>query len=231
MEETELQNELASIRSIMERSSKFISLSGLSGILAGVYALVGAGAAYKIIEDAHSKLEEAILRVRAQEPLVTTTPSFNSYVTDYSSLNWKLFAIAVIVLIASITTAILLSIRQAKRKNQPMWGSASRSLVFHTMVPLMAGGCLIAVLVFFKLNHFYHPYYGLVAPASLIFYGLALVSASNFTFGEVKYLGICEIILGLIAACLPGHGLLFWALGFGLLHIIYGARIYFKYDK
>jgi len=231
MEETELQNELASIRSIMERSSKFISLSGLSGILAGVYALIGAGLGYELIHDANSKFEDLVSRIRMAEPVVTTTPSFNRYDLDYSSLIWKLFAIAAVVLLASVVTAILLSSRQAKRKNQPMWGAASKSLLFNMMVPLITGGCLIAVLVFFKLNDFFHPYYGLVAPASLIFYGLALVSASNFTFGEVKYLGICEIFLGLYAACLPGHGLLFWALGFGVLHIVYGARIYFKYDK
>jgi hypothetical protein len=126
--------------------------------------------------------------------------------------------------LASIITAVLLSNRQAKRKGQPMWGAVSRQLMFHMAVPLLAGGVLIVILLL-------HQHYGIVSAASLIFYGLALFGASNFTFADVKYLGICEIILGLIAACLPGHGLLFWALGFGVLHIVYGARIYFKYDK
>jgi len=227
MEETELQNELASIRSIMERSSKFISLSGLSGILAGVYALIGAGAAYKIIGDYWGN---AYLYLNGAKTYVTSFPSFNRYMIG-DSLVWKLFAIAVVVLFASVTTALILSNRQAKKKNQPMWGSVSRLLMFHMAVPLLAGGALIIILVFFKIGNIPHTYYGLVAPISLIFYGISLVSASNFTFGEVKYLGICEIILGLIAACLPGHGLLFWALGFGVLHIVYGARIYLKYDR
>lgn len=74
-------------------------------------------------------------------------------------------------------------------------------------------------------------YYGIIAPSSLIFYGLALISASNFTFSDVRYLGILEILLGLIAACLPGYGLLFWAVGFGVLHIVYGSVMYFKYDR
>jgi len=91
-------------------------------------------------------------------------------------------------------------------------------------VPLLTGGCLI-------LLYIYREHYGWVAPSCLVFYGLALVGASNFTFGEVKHLGLCEIILGLIAACLPGNGLLFWGLGFGVLHIIYGSLMYFKYDK
>ncbi len=92
------------------------------------------------------------------------------------------------------------------------------------IVPLVTGGILTLIFLF-------RGYYGIVSPACLIFYGLALVSAANFTFGEVKYLGLLEITLGLICACLPGYGLLFWALGFGVLHIIYGGMMYFKYDK
>ncbi len=230
MEEKELQDELASIRSLMERSSKFISLSGLSGILAGVYALVGAGLGYKFINDAFSDTNFYLNGKRIQLDS-SPFPFFNRYMIDTSSLIWKLFAIALVVLLASVVTAILLSRRQAKRKNQPMWGTASRSLLFHMGVPLITGGCLIAVLIFFKTGSAFHPYYGLVAPVSLIFYGLALLSASNFTFTDVKYLGLFEIVVGLTAACFPGHGLLFWAFGFGVLHIIYGGMMYFKYDK
>jgi len=222
MEETELQNELASIRSIMERSSKFISLSGLSGILAGVYALIGAGVAYMVINDdpdyAFSrKIGQTVLGDHSRGQLYVNF-------SDYSNLILKLAAIALLVLIASIATAIILSSRQAKKKGQSMWGAVSRQLLFHMAVPLITGGILIGILLL-------HGHYGIISAASLIFYGLALFGASSFTFADVKYLGICEIILGLIAACLPGHGLLFWALGFGVLHIVYGARIYLKYDR
>ncbi len=228
MEEKEIHDELSAIRNLMERSSKFISLSGLSGILAGVYALIGAGLAYMLLKDTDRGAEVYINGAREQ---LDVAPFFNRNLIDYSSLVWKLIFIAIIVLLASVITAIMLSTRQAKRKNQPMWGAVSRQLLFNMTVPLLAGGGLIAILIFFKINNISHVYYGLVAPVSLIFYGLALVSASNFTFGEVKYLGLCEITIGLIAACLPGHGLLFWALGFGVLHIIYGSRIYLKYDR
>lgn len=228
MEEKEIHDELSAIRNLMERSSKFISLSGLSGILAGVYALIGAGVAYMLLKDAEPGADIYLNGTRTH---ISAPPFFNRYVVDYSSLVWKLIFIAVIVLLASIITAIQLSKRQAKRKDQPMWGAVSRQLMFNMAVPLLAGGGLIVVLIFFKINNISHVYYGLVAPASLIFYGISLVSASNFTFGEVKYLGLCEIALGLIAACLPGHGLLFWAFGFGVLHIIYGSRIYLKYDR
>jgi hypothetical protein len=223
MEEKELRDELTSIRSLMERSSKFISLSGLSGILAGVYALIGAGIAYKLIDDANPDRYVSVNGIRVPIPHYGGTPSFNRHIAD-PNLVWELIAIGVVVLLASVITAILLSSRQAKRKGQHIWGTLSQSLLFHVAVPLVTGGMLTLIFVF-------RGYYSVVSPACLIFYGLALVSASNFTFGEVKYLGLLEIALGLICACLPGYGLLFWAFGFGVLHIIYGGMMYFKYDK
>ncbi len=208
MEEKEIRDELSSIRSLMERSSKFISLSGLSGILAGVYALIGAAAAYMIIQN---------------NPISGRIPLFE-LIADAVNVLLILFAIAFIVLIASLLTAFVLSNRIAKRKGQPIWGNASKILVLNTSIPLITGGIFIIILL-------YQGYDTFIIPAMLVFYGLALVSASNFTFSDVKYLGLLEIVLGLVAACVPQFGLLFWALGFGVLHIVYGSIMYFKYDK
>ena len=207
MKENEIQNELASIRSLMERSSKFISLSGLSGILAGVYALIGAIVAYFSLYNGENR--------------DLSSPYYYSFRYVMTSL---LFFIAILVLLASLVTGFILTNRKAKKKGQPIWGYTSRAILFNMSVSLIAGGIMILILV-------WREYYGIVAPASLIFYGLALVSASNFTFKDVRYLGLSEIILGLIAACLPGYGLLFWAIGFGVLHIVYGSMMYFKYDR
>jgi len=203
----EIEEELVSIRSMMERSSKFISLSGLSGILAGVYALIGAGFAY-------NDLYNGIGRHHYN-------PHYR-IVEDIEAA--YLMILAILVLTASLLTGFILTKRKAKRNSQPIWGKVSRSLLLHLATPLITGGILIIVLI-------NRGYFGVAAPASLIFYGLALVSASNFTYKDVRYLGLCEIVLGLIAACLPGFGLLFWAIGFGVLHIIYGSLMYFKYDK
>lgn len=205
MKDKELQDELVSIRNLMERSSKFISLSGLSGILAGVYALAGAGVAYYITNDfkADGSLSDFF---------------FLAKIVPY------LIGIALTVLVASLLTGLVLTYQKAKRKGQSVWGKSSKALLFHMAVPLVTGGVLIIIFV-------YRGYFGIVAPASLIFYGLSLISASNFTFTDVKYLGLIEIILGLIAACFPGYGLLFWAIGFGVLHIVYGIVMYLKYDR
>jgi hypothetical protein len=211
MKEEELHNELASIRNIMERSSKFISLSGLSGILAGLYALAGAAVAYKILYP----------QMPRYYPNSTTGEFYGQ--SRYYNLE-VILLIASIVFIASICTGIILTINKAKKKNQPIWGSTSRTLLINMLFPLITGGLIILILLSRGI-------YNIVAPLSLIFYGLSLTNASNFTFKDVRYLGLSEIILGLICACLPNYGLLFWSIGFGVLHIVYGSIMYLKYDR
>lgn len=208
MEENEIRDELMSIRSLMERSSKFISLSGLSGVLAGVYALIGSGAAWWIYKAGIST------------PNTTGFGSLGNVIDVF--LDFIIIALA--VLIASIVTAIVLSSRKARKNGQSVWGIASRSLMFYMGIPLLTGGAFILALLS-------NGQLSLAVPAMLVFYGLSLLSASIFTFTLIRFLGLCEIILGLIAVCLPGYGLLFWALGFGVLHIVYGSIMYFKYDK
>ena len=204
MKEKEIQDDLASIRSLMERSSKFISLSGLAGILAGVYALIGSAAAYYILEHPYSYQANTFFSLLRVVP--------------------QLIGIAVLVLVASVFTGIYLSYRKAKSKGQSVWNKTSKELLFYMAVPLFTGGALMLIFL-------YQGYFLLIAPASLVFYGLALIGASNFTFTDVKFLGLCEIILGLAAAALPEYGLPLWAIGFGVLHIVYGSVMYLKYDR
>lgn len=199
MEDKDLYDEISSIKKIMERSTKFISLSGLSGILAGVYALIGAGIGYEIVYG------KGILR--------------GGY-----SIDIQLFAIALAVLLLSVSTGIALTTRKASRKGQAVWNQSSKALLKNGMLPLLVGGAFILILLS-------HGYYHIIAPACLIFYGLALAAASQYTYGDVKWLGITEIVLGLLAMLLPGFDLLFWALGFGVMHILYGSIMYFKYDR
>jgi hypothetical protein len=200
------EKDLSSIRSMMERSVKFISLSGLSGVLAGVYALGGATAAYFTI---HYPVSPFRYRI---------------YSVNETSILSKLIVIATLVLVASIITGLWLSHRKAKRHQISLWNSASRRLMIDLAIPLVTGGLFILILL--STGH-----YGVAAPASLIFYGLALIQGSQHTYEEIRYLGISEIIIGLIAACLPGFGLVFWAFGFGVLHIIYGSVMHYRYDK
>ena len=219
MEDSKLQEDLASIRSMMERSSKFISLSGLSGIMAGIYALIGAALAYNIIY-------EPSRYTFGYEPQAGN-PYLQSGVWEelvFSPTILQLLFIAFGVLFAALVTGYALTSRKAKKHGQALWGKTSKALLFQMATPLLTGGFLIIILIS-------RGYFGIIAPACLAFYGLALVGASAYTFTDIRYLGICEIILAIMAAALPGYGLLFWAIGFGVLHIIYGSLMHLKYDR
>lgn len=194
------QKDLESIRELMERSVKFISLSGLSGIMAGIYALIGASVAYYLIYYRNS-------------------PYDGRDVVNLSGL----VALAVGVLVSSIATGLWLSSNKAKKAGVAIWDTTSKRLILNLSIPLLTGGFFILILL--TQGHF-----GLAAPACLIFYGLALINASPNLYEEVRYLGYLEITLGLVSAMMPGHGLLFWSIGFGVLHIIYGAIMYKRYD-
>jgi hypothetical protein len=201
MKEKDIYSEISSIRTLMERSTKFISLSGLSGVMAGIYALIGASIAYKLLNIDHVELYP-----------------------DKSNAITQLLVLALIVLVLSIVTCIWLTTRKAKRKGKSVWNQSSILLLKSGGLPLLTGGCFILLL--FIQGHF-----GIIAPGCLLFYGLALVAASQYTYGDVKWLGLCQIGLGLLATLMPGYGLFFWAFGFGVLHILYGSVMYFKYDR
>ena len=57
------------------------------------------------------------------------------------------------------------------------------------------------------------------------------VNASKYTLNDIRYLGLTEIFLGLVALVFLEYSLLFWAIGFGLVHIIYGIVMYYKYER
>lgn len=204
MKDNDLYSELNSIRNLMERSSKFISLSGLAGVLAGIYALIGAGIGYFLIEN-------------------NPGTESNSYM-DEPLIFWQLFMIAIAVLLFSIFTACGLTIRNAKSKRESVWNPVSRQMLRASGVPLLTGGLFILILL--GRGDYDH-----VAPACLIFYGLALFAGSYYTFVDIKWLGVCQILLGLLALIVPGYGLILWAIGFGVLHIIYGGIMHFKYER
>ncbi|MCC8361429.1 hypothetical protein [Salinimicrobium sediminilitoris] len=200
--EEDYMQDLREIRSIMERSTKFLSLSGISGVLAGLYALAGAYLAFEIFND--------------QEELVHGIPVGEQV--------WDLLFIGFTVLVLAIGTAVLFSVRKAKKREEKVWNSAARRMLVNMAVPLVAGGILVLVLLFKGLLL-------LMAPMTLIFYGLALYNASKFTFSDVKYFGFVQVVLGLLAVSFTQYSLLFWAFGFGVMHIIYGIYVNYKYER
>ncbi len=191
----------------MERSSKFISLSGMSGVFMGLFALAGIGAAYVYLDNGLSLNDEDITRKGSYSKAVTFL------VVD-----------AILVIVLALSAAIFFTTRRATQEGITIWDRTAQRLVLNISIPLAAAGIFCLALL-------YHGFIGLIAPAMLVFYGLALLHASKYTVNQVRYLGIGEIIIGLVASFFISHGLLFWALGFGVLHIMYGIIMYVKYEK
>ena len=205
MESKDYLKDISEIKNMMHKSSRFISLSGLSGILAGIYALVGAIIAHRIILDINA----------IEHPIKGFFAAFDAIST--------LFGIAVLVVLLSIVTGIFLTVRKTKKNNARVWDGSSKRLVINFLIPIITGGLFCLVLIDQQL-------FGLIAPATLIFYGLGCINASKYTLGDIRYLGLINVVLGLISTQFVGYGLYFWAFGFGIMHIIYGTVMYFKYD-
>ncbi len=200
-------NALSDIRNMMDRSSRFISLSGLSGVFAGIVALIGAYLANKevnaYIDGAYGYGNDADL-----------------------TLEFNLLKLGIIVLFIALLGGIIFTYRQSVKKKIPIWDKTAKNLLINLAIPLVAGGVFIISLL---LNH--PNAVTLIAPSCLVFYGLALINASKYTYTDIRFLGIGEVILGLVAVFNIGYGLYFWAFGFGILHIIYGSIMYFKYER
>jgi hypothetical protein len=201
--------DLQAIREIMERSSKFLSLSGLSGIFAGVCALMGAAIAWFFILDSGQVPFDEYL----QNPGAST-----------SGIGFYLALDAILVLFLALLGSVYFSQRRAREASQQIWTHSTRRLLVHLMIPLVSGGIFILILVF--RNNLQ-----LVPSVMLIFYGLSLVNAGKFTLGEIHYLGLTEIVLGIFAGVLIHLGLLFWIIGFGVVHIIYGTVMYYRHER
>jgi hypothetical protein len=186
---------------MMEKSSKFLSLNGLSGVVAGFTAAAGAAFAYFYL---------------------LSKPAQTSYISNQEAM--ILLADAILVLAISVGFSIYFSRRKAKRNSQKLFNAVTKRAIYNLAIPLIAGG--IFSLLFLRQGNI-----GIVASATLLFYGMALLNASKYTFEEIHYLGIMEIVLGLLAAIFIYNAILFWAIGFGFCHIFYGLMMYLKYDK
>lgn len=199
------------MRNLMERSSRFLSLSGLSGVAIGIIALMGATALY--LQFDLSPLNSGFANKLAS---VQTTIGDKNFVF--------LIADAVIVLLVAVFAGILMSVNQSKKLQLPSWDLTAKRLLINLFIPLAAGGILCLIMIEKgELNY--------LIPLTLIFYGLALVNASKYSFDEIRTLGVLQTVLGLIAAWHPDYALLLWATGFGILHIGYGLLIHTKHQN
>ncbi len=199
-------DDLRLIRKIMEESSRFLSLSGLSGVIIGILALAGAFIAFLIIQ-----------KYNPGAGLIIQPESIRPGAAGLLALD------AALVLIAAICIAYFFALKNSRKNNTLFWGPVTRRLLFGLAIPLFFGALFIIVLLVNK-----NPEY--LVSIMLCFYGMALINAAKFTYDEVRYLGISELFLGIAAGFFPEYGLILWMLGFGLLHILYGAFLHRKYN-
>ncbi len=199
---------LQDIRLMMDRSTRFLSLSGASGVWAGCVAVAGTLVARSWLNDVS----------------VDYTYSGLSQSTDTDAPVLKFVLLALTVLVLALAGGYYFTWKKTKNRGEKVWNAVSKRMAISIAIPLLAGG--IFALIFLRDGHVAY-----IAPACLAFYGLALVNGSKYTLADIKYLGFCELTLGCIGLFLPGFGLTLWALGFGVLHIIYGLIMWNKYDK
>lgn len=212
-ESEKLSNELKDIKQIMERSSRFISLSGLSGISAGICALIGAWLSGIVIERNKRSVHNLKRSIADTDSIM-----YGDFMHSH------LFQIAIATFVAAAFFAFMFTYRRSKKNNTPIWGITARRLTINVVVPMITGGIFLFALIRDGV-------YGFVAPGCLIFYGLGVLNASKYTLPETRYLGYGEILIGLINLFFMGQGLYFWAAGFGVLHIVYGVFMWWKYER
>lgn len=199
------------IRNIMERSTRFISLSGLSGAFVGGLSLISVGLIYWML-DLNS----------------TSSSYYADIINTDGGLSADLLGLFVLVFgsvfVLSVMIVLLMAVYNAKRHGLMFWNSTAKRFLLNMAIPLAAGGAYLGILL-------YHRHVDLMLPSTLIFYGFALLNAGKYTFDDIRILGMLELLIGLAASLFVEYGLLLWALGFGVLNIVFGLRVYFKYEK
>ena len=198
MENKEVINTLNDIKEMMERSSKFKAISGLSVIIVGVLASLVSAYIYFCMGDYH-----------------INTPA-----------KWRTTVIvALCLLVVAFATVFVMSYLKAKRHHLRFTLDATmRRLLINFFIPMAAGGLLCVALLM-------QQHYGLVSSITLIFYGLALINSSHFSYPELRYLGYAELVLGLIDCFMVDYAVLTWFIGFGVLHIVFGIILMLKYGR
>ena len=202
-------DDIKTIKKIIDESSRFLSLSVLSGLFAGFLAiLAGCIAQFGILRSKSFFFNENLSSLS---------------VPEITSLKIKLITDALLVLLLALAGSLYFSYRKAHRKGQKIWTPVSRRLLLSLIIPLIAGA-------FFIMIFYLESQWQLIVPAMLIFYGLALIGAGKFTYSEVFYLGLAELLTGFSAAIFKGSAIFFWILGFGFFNLAYGLIMYRKYE-
>lgn len=206
-------NNLQDIKNLMESSSRFTSLSGLSGVSAGIVAIIGSLVVSNSLGIGIFEKAQGIM-----DYTTSSTPS-----GDGKTLQFLIITALAVFTFAAIS-ALFFAGRKARSNDAKLMGSSGRKFIFNHSLFLLTGALFSVILINYGI-------YFLVVPVLLMFFGMGLISASKFSFNVIRNLGIAEIALGLTLAMMPVYALLFFVIGFGVMNIIFGLIVHFNYDK
>ena len=211
MKENEVKQTLDDIREMMSKSSRFQAISGWSIVIVGLFAAVASWMAAAVIgvSDALPCFESL------QRFAVLNTPTK----IRIASL------IAIILFMICLFTVFAMAIAKSKRHHlRFVFDKRMRQMLLDFFIPIVAGGLLSVALVM-------QGHYGLTSSIMLLFYGLALINCSHYTYPVLRWLGYAELILGIVDCFAVSHALLFWFLGFSVMHILFGLVYVWKFER
>lgn len=207
MENKDAIQDLESIRTMMERSSRFQTINGWGVTAVGLIALVAALVANGLFYE-------------GSDSWFSTLYGNTDYLWSHKT---QIAIIGALILVAVCGGIVFFSsLWMAKRKKISVTLDPNmRRTMFNFAVPLLAGAILCTALLV-------QGHYGLTSSIMLIFYGLALINCHHFSHRLLGVLGYLELALGLADCFVVTHALLFWALGFGVLHVVFGLLLIVK---
>lgn len=194
------------IHAIMARSTTFVSLSGFSGVCAGILAFMAFWRVGRMLDTIW--LDEKAFTVLRDEPILLPA----------------IAVVFLVTLVLALAVAFFFTWRRAKHSNLELWNIASRRFGMHMALPLLAGGVFILALA--RLGTF-----ELICPAMLVFFGLALINAGKYSVSGTELFGVVELVLGLLAAFWVEAGLILWVVGFGLVTAGHGVLMYLQHER
>lgn len=211
MEEKEVRQTLNDIREMMSKSSRFQSVSGWSIIIVGLYAAVA------------SAMAAAVIGVGDWLPGFENLHRYANLNTPSRIRTAALIAIGLLAL--SLLTVFVFAIVKSKRHHLRFaLDKRMMQMLLDFFVPLAAGGLLSMALVM-------QGHYGLTSSIMLLFYGLALINCSHYTYPVLRYLGYAELLIGVVDCFTMSHALLFWFLGFSVMHILFGIVYVLMFER
>jgi hypothetical protein len=186
----------------MQQNINPFSLKRYSGILIGLYGL-----AVVYLINILTSGEQSGIELVSQLPLLF--------------LQIGVTVIALVFIVISLVTLWIRAKRTVRKNDQKLWSIFTRKIRWQTLISLLI--ILIIIIMISNIG-----YFSLTTPLSLFFYGLFLLNLSRFSSIGLRYLSLAEIILAITSYFIYDKEIIFLALGFGFLPILYGIATFIK---